>query len=215
VAKKKKTEALPLDSPNWWPMAAAHAERCKPAGSRTFAARDLTEALRKERIRSMLRRYRTAPAIWGHGPPPPEQTLLSKVYWRDHQLESWGDRLVVVPSPRRRGSLNFVGGCEFYVWLPDYKKIFDDPHARLSSSTQTQEVPEKRGRKATLPWTKIGFELVRRAEKMGAAAGNKSTNSWAIDLDQWCDDHKLKAPPNSELRVFVDDVLRALRIERK
>jgi len=106
-------------------------------------------------------------------------------------------------------------GCRFFIWLPDYKIIFGDPHANSSALMQAQEAPKKRGRKATLPWTKIGFELVRRAEKMGTAAGNKSTNSWATDLEEWCDGRKLKAPPNSELRAFIDDVLRALRIERK
>jgi hypothetical protein len=106
-------------------------------------------------------------------------------------------------------------GCWFYGWLPDYRNIFGDLEPKSQSAEQVLESPEKRGRKATLPWTKIGFELVRRAEKMGAAAGNKSTNSWATDLDQWCDDRNLKAPPNSELRVFIDDVLRALRIKRK
>jgi hypothetical protein len=197
---------LPLESPNWWPIADALEHRSQRRSSDKLAAQDVHQAMREPgRLQALIQHE------------DGRRELLAAAAWEDLYIFVWGYggpprlRMVVVS----RKLVSAPRGCRFFVWLPDYKNIFGDLEPKSQSAEQALERPEKRGRKATLPWTKIGFELVRRAEKMGAAAGNKSTNSWATDLDQWCDDRNLKAPPNSELRVFIDEVLRALRIKRK
>ena len=116
---------------------------------------------------------------------------------------------------RKLGKRLLPSELSVFVWLPDYENIFSDPQGKSTPATQAQEVPRKRGRKASHPWTEIGVELVRRVGKNIKAAGNKSTNSWATELEQWCEDRYRKAPVSSELRAFIDDVLRTLRIERK
>jgi hypothetical protein len=212
-----KSHGLPPESPHWWPIEQALEHRSQQTGSDKLAAQDFNRALKLGRLRALVRR--------ADGP----RELLTPSAWDDLYIAVLVDITLFVthftpqpPSAPRPGLAVFShklgkrpAECWFFVWLPDYKNIFGDLEPKSQSAEQVLERPEKRGRKAILPWTRIGFELARRAEKMGAAAGNKSTNSWATDLDQWCDDHKLKAPPNSELRVFIDDVLRALRIKRK
>jgi hypothetical protein len=213
VARRRSPPLVELDSSNWLSLTEAHAARSKQVGSGDFAARDLTKQMREGRIHSMLLRYRSR-RVGEEGPPAPERTLLSEEFWRDHELYA-GDKLLVIALPRKTHQVVGLRDLVFYVWLPDYEKIFGALHAKSSTPAQMQKVPEKRGRKAILPWTKIGFELVRRVEKMGNAAGNKTTNSWATELEQWCLNHNQKVPVNSELRAFIDDVLRALRIQRK
>jgi hypothetical protein len=115
---------LPLDSPNWVPLAAVHAQRSKQAGNRHLAARDLTEELRgkgKRRLRSMRRRVAREPTWWF--PPSPERTLLSEVFWRDHTLDSRSDGLVALPSPWKGGQPPSSHAFVYCVWRPDLKKI--------------------------------------------------------------------------------------------
>jgi hypothetical protein len=205
---------LPLESPNWWPIEKALEHRSEGTGSDRLACQDFNKALKAGPLRALVRRadgYRE---------------LLSASAWDDFYVGVW-----VRAAPSRRSLQDFFqpGGMAvsshqlgkrppghwFYVWLPDYKNIFGDPHAKSLSFAQMQEVPEKRGRKFEHPWPEIGFELVRRAAKKGKTAENKSTNSWALELTKWCEDHYQKAPVDSDLREFIDDVLRALRIKRK
>ena len=202
-----KKRLLPLDDPRWVPLTEAHAELCKPAGSCTFAARDLTKKLREGQIRSMLRRYRTAPAIWGHGPPPPERTLLSEVYWRDHELD-WRDRLIIVPSPRRGGNVNFVGNCKFYVWGPDYKKNLGPVATPAELKLQAQEASAKRGRKPVHDRTALTVIAFALAERRKQGEPEKTQKKVVGELREWLKGRGKKAPGDSTLYEIVSKAFR-------
>jgi hypothetical protein len=116
---------LPFDSPNWRPLVEAHAKLTKRVGNRQLAARDLTKAMASEQLPSMRRQITMRPS--GLGPPAPECVLLSDVFWRDHMLDSWSDRLFVVAAPRRSGQVIDEGrGFVFYYWKPAYREIWPD-----------------------------------------------------------------------------------------
>jgi hypothetical protein len=120
---------LPFDSPNWGPLVEAHANLTKRVGNRQLAARDLTKAMAREQLPSMRRQITMSLTLLANelGPPAPECILLSGMFWRDHKLESWSDRLFIVPSPRRGGTVNDVGrGFVFYYWKPAYSEIWPD-----------------------------------------------------------------------------------------
>jgi hypothetical protein len=208
-----RRKPLPLESPNWWPIKDALKHHTQQrTGSVLIAREDFNQRLKAGEFRSLLRR------AGGH------RELLAASAWDDFHIPLG---IPVVPPDREPFLLLppwIVSSRKlgkppryhwFYVWLPDYKNIFGDLPAKSSSFAQLQEVPEKRGRKASHAWPEIGVELVRRVVKKGKSAGNKSTNSWARELAQWCEDRYQKAPADSDLRDFIDNVLRALRIERK
>jgi len=190
---------LPLESPHWWPITQAIEHRRQRTSADKLTALDFTQALKAGRLRALVR-YADGHREW-----------LPTSAWDDLYVGGWPPKLAVFS--RKLGSQ--PPGQFFFVWLPDYENIFGDRHAISSSPAQTQEVPEKRGRKASHPWLEIGFELISRVRKKGGVAGNKSTNEWAEEIAQWCEDHYQKAPVYSDLREFVDDVFRAFHIKRK
>ena len=195
----KRRKLPPLESPDWRPIAGLLEHRRQQTRESKLVAQEFNRVLKDGRLQTLVQ--------YADG----RREVLEASAWEDLHISGW-DQLLAVFS-RKLGAR--PPGQWFYVWLPDYKNIFGDSHAISSPPAQTQEVPEKRGRKASHDWPKIGFELVRRVEKMGRAAGNKSTNSWATELERWHEGRNQKAPANSDLREYIDDVLRALRIERK
>lgn len=162
---------LPLDDPGWVVIDTALAERSKQTGSPHLAARDLTRELRKEKggIRSKLRRWRTEPQR-GVGPPAPEETLLSGVFWHDHELDSWSDRLFVVPSPRKGRQVQSLDNCVCYVWGPDYRKIFHLAAAAIKPDRQALPTKKRDSkgkdknevRRPTLQWQMAEAIIKRR-----------------------------------------------------
>jgi hypothetical protein len=159
---------LPFDSPNWRPLIEAHAKRTKQVGDRRLAARNLTEKMRAEQLPSMRRRIGGI-ELCGHGPPAPECILLSDMFWRDHELDSWSDRLFIVPNPRRSGMVNDVGrGFVFYYWEPAYREIWPDEPTIESSQPAQAEVPDKGGANKVRLQRQIAQVVIDRCFPNGA-----------------------------------------------
>jgi hypothetical protein len=203
VRKRK----LPLESPHWWPLVDLLDRHSQRTGSDKLAVQDFSRALQAEDgLRSLVRRADRS-----------SEQLAASAWKNDFRIMGWGHggpaqaRLCVFSRPLDARP----PGCWFFVWLPDYKNIFGDSHANSSPSEQMQKVPKTRGAKPKHPWPQIGFKLVRRLQELGPVAGNKSTNSLAEELEEWCENKYRKAPSSSELRAFVDDVRHALYIKRK
>jgi hypothetical protein len=124
-------KSLPLEDPRWVPLTRALGERADQIDSRHFAARDLIRKLRKERIRSMCRRRCTEVP---HGPPAAECTLLSKVFWRDHELSADNELFPVYPLSEKPTPIVYLRNVDFFVWAPDFKKIFRPVAAPIEPS---------------------------------------------------------------------------------
>lgn len=196
---------LPVESPNWWPIADALEHRSQRRSSDKLAAQDVHQALRAPgQLRAQVqhedgRREPLAAAAWedlyivawAYGGPPRSRMA---VFSRKHNS-----------APR---------GCRYFVWLPDYKNIFGDLEPKSQTVEQTLERPGNRGRKPGDWWPAIGIELVRRVSKKAEFPARPSTNSLATELEVWCDQRYGKAPSNSQLRDFIGDVLDALRMPR-
>jgi hypothetical protein len=201
--------SLPLDDPRWEPLNDALQRRCKQVGGYDPALLDLNRELAGGGLQSMVRRLER-----GFNPAREVRILLAREFWTEFRVverlaSDDGGRLATVRGSRR------LGPCWFYVWLPDYKKIFPDTDAQPGAPAPMQEVPEKRGRKAKYDWPAIGHELVRRIAKNGILTRPMSTKRLADELGDWCEIKYKKAPVDSELRKFIEDVLRALKLPRR
>ena len=196
----------PLESPHWRTLHDVYRLRIQQTGLDDFALIDLRDAIRHKGLRTMRRtRHR--------GRSDTTTELLPAAWWRDIELSRWNNGLALLP--RTRVSAYFGGGLTvIYVWLPDYKNIFGDLDAQPGAPSSVQEVPVKRGSKPKHPWPEIGHELFCRIAKKGTLTVPKSTKSLADALGDWCEIKYKKAPVDSELRKFIDDVLRALKLRR-
>jgi hypothetical protein len=118
---------LALDSLNWWPLTEVHAWLTRRLGNRHFAASDLTEELKADRVRCLARQM-----------PPfePSKKLWPAKFWNTYELTSWPDGLQITPrrdselSPTKKVGRSIqrlivpMKGVTLYGWGPDLKKTW-------------------------------------------------------------------------------------------
>jgi hypothetical protein len=181
-------------------MVEAHAERSK-LGDRRLAAQDLTEELAKGRIHSMRRRVGKP-----LGRAAPERELLPASFWREHELDSWSDRLFVVPRGRSGQGLR---GYVFFTWKPDSKKFSRADASSSQLQLATTEAPVKRGRKALYAHAELAVIAYALAERRKRGEPAKTQADVARELANWCEGHSEKVPPDSILNEIVSAAFRA------
>ena len=115
-------EKLPLDSPEWLPVADAHRVLCQRTGDRHLAAQDLTKAMADDHVPSMRRCFARGirQADRKLVPLGPDE-LLPASYWIEHRLDPRSDGLEVLEGSR---SITSVKGYAFFVWKPALAKIW-------------------------------------------------------------------------------------------
>jgi len=109
-------EALPLDSPNWMPLADAHRSLCPLLGDRHLAAKDLRNALADD---DHARRVHSMRRCTVRDIQQSDCQLAS--YWVEHWLDPRPDGVAVMEGS---GSIVTVKGYAFFVWKPDLEKIW-------------------------------------------------------------------------------------------
>jgi hypothetical protein len=187
---------LPLDSPNWVPLAEAHAELSKRRGSGDIAAKVLTKHMAEEHIRSM--RWRV-----GKWPPGPEQELLAGAFWRDEYELYSSNRLLVVPRVRS-GQIVGERGFVFYVWGPDLKKFLHTDAALPQPQSAATKVPGNRGRKRVHDRAELQSVALWLAVQRKHGAPEKSRTIVVDELRAWCERHNRKVPADSTLYEIVE-----------
>jgi len=204
VSKRRKE--LPLDDPRWLPLAAAYTVICQRTGDPYLAARDLTGALADERLRSMRRSVE---------PFNPSRELLPPSFWAKHEIDSWDGKLFVVTT---RVGANVRGSsisAAFYVWRPDFEKIWPTEHGPPAEPQHGRKKLEKSGRPATIKRHDLRIEIVRRCWRAGTFIAPGKQTDLALELQDW---HKreFKSEPNYEdLRKLVGEVIAVLKIVGK
>ena len=114
---------LPLDDPRWMSSTEMHRQRSEHVGDPQLAARDLTEAHRSKRIRSMRRPIcRDA--------DDPDHERLSPSFWTEYEYWWWAPTKALTVRPRGGGSPGpdgFISRAYFYVyfgWGPDFDEVW-------------------------------------------------------------------------------------------
>jgi hypothetical protein len=199
---------LPLESPHWWPIVAAFKYRSEQKGSTILARQDIRREVRAGRVRT-LRRHETG-----------ECELLP--------ASAWDDLYCTVVQPRRRHPSGKIlwgpsriqvishklgrapPGQWFFVWKPDFEKIFQHAPELPTPSTQTQEVPENRGRKPVHDRADLQSVALVLALRRKHGAPEKRRADVVRELREWCKQNKRKAPGDSTL---YDIVAAAFRIK--
>jgi hypothetical protein len=168
-------KALPLDSPDWMPIAEAHRLLCSLTGSRALAAKDLTDAMADEdedrRVPAMRRCFthgirRKADGSHERVLIGPERELLPHEYWIEHEVQSWSDATFVTLRSNTPASIK---GYAYFVWEPALAKRWPAALAPTPSPPPTTDVlrpPPRRkpGPKPTDHWPEeVKAEIVRIA----------------------------------------------------
>jgi hypothetical protein len=149
------------------------------------------------------------------GVPPsgaPEFELLSDEFWRAHGILSDNDPFPVFPHTNEP-YISPVRDHYFYVWRPDFEKIFGLRLAPGDTTEPSREKLEKSGRPPTIQWQKLREEIVRRCWRQGRLIALESQTDLVTELREW---HKreLKFEPN-DLRKFVGDAIAILKLVGK
>jgi hypothetical protein len=192
---------LPVESAHWWPITDALDHRSQRRCSDKLAAQDVHLALRKPgRLRALVQHED------GRREPLPAAA------WEDLYFVVWPSggppRSRMAVFSRKLGSA--PRGCRYFVWLPDYEKIFGPVTASTEPHTQPQEEPVKRGKKpvhdrADLQSAALGLALQRKH-----GAPEKKQTDVVGELREWCKRNKRKVPVDSTL---YDIVAAAFRIK--
>jgi hypothetical protein len=179
---------LPLESPNWWPIREALKDGRQRIGSDKLVAQDFNQALKTDRLGALVR--------YADG----SREVLPASAWNNLYVGGWVG-LLVVKSRELDGAS--PPGQVFYVWRPDYEKIFVPVAAVAEPRAQSQEVPMKRGPKpvhnrADLQSVALVFALQR---KQGVP--EKKQTDVVDELREWCKRTKRKVPVPSTLYDIV------------
>jgi hypothetical protein len=199
---------LTPESPDWWRIEKALADRRQEIDSPVLAAADFNLALRAGKLKTMRRHADgscepLAVSAW-------DDLYIAPLIRVNFNSPTGRSRMrpgeLVVWSRKLGGQIR---GQWVFVWRPDYKKIFSGaatPSAR--SRAQPPEVLETRGRKkvhdrADLQAAALGLALQR---KLGAS--EKTQTAVVDELRDWCRRNKQKVPGNSYLNEVVADAFR-------
>jgi hypothetical protein len=217
VARQRRGAVeLPIDDPRWMPVVEAHKRQCELTGEPQLAARELTEAMARERdgTRSMRR------SIYG---ADPDRELLPPSHWTKCQLWWRSEAKTLIVRSRDRsdpkgpdGDIGQSHSYAYYVWRPDLEKIQPTTLAAAAPAQPTQP-PRRRGPPTTHDWHSIDGEIARRCidPKTGRVRVPKSERKLAEGLLHWLSDQNMDQPAESEMREAVRRVCAALRTVQK
>ena len=188
-----------LESPNWWPITEALKQCARQTGSDTLACRAINGKLKAGQLRALGwradgHRELLPPSAWGNL----YCTLIVRVKPGSKLRLRRAGMAVFSRELGKRPPMQW-----FFVWLPDYKKIFGLAATPAEPRPQLQGVPEKRGKKpvhdrADLQSAALGLALRR---KQGAP--EKKPADVVAELREWCKRNKRKVPSPSTLYEIV------------
>jgi hypothetical protein len=222
VSKRGK---LPLDDPRWLPVIEAHKRQCELTGEPQLAARELTEAMARERngLRSMRRSIYDA---------DPDRELLTPSHWTKYQLwwrleaktaGATGQDLIVRSRDRSdpKGPDGDIGpsySYAYYIWRPDLERLWSQlrsppspPPATPDHATDVSPPRRKPGPKTTDDWPMlIAAKLIHMARYDPEALGN--VDALVKSMQRFLQDEIGWAPQDpKQVREKIVSLLRFVR----
>ena len=193
-----RTGGLPLDSPNWMPLAEAHRLLTGLLGNGYLAAKDLTAAVAAKRSNKRLPCMQRV--IASHIAPDQDRKIVPLSFWDEYAFgfDPVSGKLQIGPKGL---AVEFRSGAAFFVCKPKFEKIWpalaasaasheassardDEPTPAPTARTDDKLKRRMPGPQPELRWrTALARELIRRAragepdptaEQMCASVQDKS-----------------------------------------
>jgi hypothetical protein len=185
----------PLESPHWWPIEQALEQRSQQIGSDKLASQDFNQVLKASRLRAMVRRADGSRELLG---PSAWDDFYCSVLIRLRPALQSGGMAVFSRKLGKRPPMQW-----FFVWKPDYKKIFGDETETTKPPAQVQEVPIKRGKKPVHDRANLQAVALVLAVRKKHGAPEKTPKDVVDELREWCDRNERKVPADSTLYEIV------------
>ena len=238
MSKRRKTRGrtgeLPLDSPDWMPVAEAHRLLTGLLGNGYLAAKDLTAAVAAKRSNKRLPCMQRAIASRIAPDQDREIVPLSIRFDFDHEklrVCEWKDDALVyyrgpadaapVFGPADAAPLGAwvyfdAADAAFFVWRPKFEKIWSavaaSAPARSSPAAIEAPPPRPRGSPRTHDWFSICGEIARRCVNPASrVVVPEKENALVNKMLYWLDDQNIARPAASEMAEAVRRVCAALR----
>ena len=127
-------DKLPLDDPRWWPMQNAIELRKAQTGDHDFAVMDLEQAMASGKLHSMRRSRHSG-----------EREHLSPPF--EKQFFVWFYSCGIDEAEARREAANYpFDDWVFYVWKPDFDRLFGRRAAEQDDDSYSKAPPRARVR---------------------------------------------------------------------
>jgi hypothetical protein len=199
---------LPLKSPHWVPITQAFEWRLQQTDSIWLVVLDFDKALRDGELRALVR--------GADG----QSELLARTVWDNdlHIAASFSLQPTGAVFSRKLGESPPMEQW-FFVWQPDYVRIFvaagavaaAEPRSQVAPPTRGPEGESKLGAPLKHDWIVITTEVAFREANATKKQRVRSVLAEAKSVRAWCGRHLKKRPPISELRELVANVRRRLR----
>ena len=191
--RRKNVEQLPLDSPDWMPVAEALRLLQGFLGNPYLAAKDLFAAAADKRSDKRL---------------PCMRRLIASEVAPDQ------DGKIVPPADATPGYFDREDSA-FFVWRPKFEKIWPrvaaSAPARSSPAGIEAPPPRPRGSPRTHDWFSICGEIARRCVNADGRVGVPENQSLLVNrMLRWLDDQNLTRPAASEMAEAVRRVCAAM-----
>ena len=209
-----RRKPLPLESPHWWPILAALGHHSERVGSDQLAIWDFGKALKAGQLRTMVRRQdgceELAASAWNDeraGPPQSGRTnfyITPKIQLTPGSPGRYRMRATGMTVWSRKLGGPIIPFHWFFVWRPDYEKIFPDAAAKPAQSRATPpEVVAKRGKKRVYNREDLQSVALHLALQRKQGAPEKTQAEVADELREWGKRNKRKVPENTLLNEIV------------
>jgi hypothetical protein len=180
---------LPLDSPDWVPLAVVIQLWGERLGALELGEADALQALRKGKVRALRRHPGDQPEL-----VPPE---------------FWNDRQFLLTSG---GTVEVGAGGFFFCWQPDLERMLGgETKSKRQPSHSMAEGQARQGAPLKYDWFAIVTEIAFREATATKKQRDKSDLSEAKGVRRWCQRHLKQGPAISELREVVKLVRRRFR----
>ena len=200
---KRQREKLLFDDPRWSPVVELHKLLSQRTGDPRLAAFDLTAALANNRLRCMRRNLAG------------EREAVPSTFWTDYQLCHSLNRLKVFPRARPRDyAVPSMRGWIFYVWQPDFDRIFGPPAGSAPvehDDDSDTSPPVKPGRSRAEDWpTLIAQWLIAVAADDPQRLQN--VDALVVEAQEFLDEQIQWSPSDDKvLRAKIRELLKLIR----
>jgi hypothetical protein len=182
---------LPLDSPDWVPLAVVVQLWGERNGSLALGEVDTLQALRENKVRSMCRCLDAQPERW----------LVPPEFWNDREILHTSDGVEVLDA-----------GGRFFCWQPDLERMLDrGTKPKPQPSRSTAEGQARQGAPLKHDWFAIVTEVAFREANATKKERARSNLAEAKSVLRWCARELKQRPAISELRDVVKIVRRRFR----
>jgi len=211
-----RTGGLPLDSPNWMPVAEPHRLLTGLLDNGKLAAKDLTAAVAAKRSDKRLPCMQRA--IASHIAPDQDREIVPLSFWDKYEFgfDPVSGLKVCRKNYFPAYAVEFPIPVAFFVWRPKFEKIWPalaaSAPARSSRAGIEAPPPRRRGPATTHDWMSICGEIARRCvNSANGRVGVPENQSLLVNrMLRWLDDQNLTRPAASEMAEAVRRVCAAM-----